>query len=464
MEKDNFKPAEMERKNSNFNMSENNSCENVVNVGSDSIIHYGFKRSTVFENENAAEKLKEESTIGISLFKKSEKNITESIQPNSNQDQEEIEKKENENQSTKENIDPNALNNSLKIENQKAKIIPAYGNTEKCSHAAKEQIKLHETIAANNNDDINNKISITAENKSSSLSSSNNQSERIHDPKTPSKVNITKPNENTSEKRINIFKKTDITQGSSYDFIFKIALIGDSAIGKTSILIRFVDDVFKNDTTSTIGVDFKLVSFRIEDKLAKMQIWDTCGSERFKSLTSSFIKSCSVFVLVFDLTKQKSFLNLESWIKLIKENVNPKLLCLVGNKADLEDQRQVTLEDAIKFSNKHELKYMETSARTNFGIESLFSYIAEKLYDDTIKMRNLERESRKSKSNKKNSKAFELGPSANIVNKEDEERKKNKSNNSESDDDEVYGGQKKSGKKIINGKNGDYDKRRTCNC
>lgn len=261
------------------------------------------------------------------------------------------------------------------------------------------------------------------------------------------------PESQKNNRGINIFKKTDISQGSSYDFIFKIALIGDSGIGKTSILIRFVDDLFKNDTTSTIGVDFKLVSFKIEDKLAKMQIWDTCGSERFKSLTSSFIKSCSVFVLVFDLTKQKSFLNLESWIKLIKENVNPKLLCLVGNKSDLEDQRQVTLEEAIKFSNKHELKYLETSARTNFGIEKLFSYIAEKLYDDTINLRKIDREEKKKKNSKKNSKAFEIGPSSNLS-------KDNKKHGSESEDDSDE--DKKKGKKLTTTKNNSKIKKCSC--
>ena len=230
------------------------------------------------------------------------------------------------------------------------------------------------------------------------------------------------------KKRANIFKKTDITQGASYDFIFKIALIGDSGIGKTSILIRFVEDVFKDDTTSTIGVDFKLVSFKIDEKLAKMQIWDTCGSERFKSLTSSFIKSCTVFVLAFDLTKQKSFLNLENWIKLIKENVNPKLLCLVGNKCDLPELRQVTLDDAIKFSNKHELKYLETSAKTNFGIENLFSYIAEKLYDDTVRSRNSGNENNVYLKYKKGSRGFELGPSSNI------EGERNKENDSDEED------------------------------
>jgi len=439
-ENSNFEPVDLEQMDSNFNFSEKNSCDNVVNMGCDSKIPVGFKQATILVHGNAAENLKDDSASDTSIYKTSEKNITENTKSKSHNDQNEI-----------ENKDPNTSNNNDKInfDDEKLKIIPVYEHEENIN-AAKADRDLYESKVT-----IDHEIKITAKAENKPFDNTDHTEKT---PKINSEININKPNDDRNDRRTNIFKKTDITQGSSYDFIFKIALIGDSGIGKTSILIRFVDDSFKNETSSTIGVDFKLVSFRIEDKLAKMQIWDTCGSERFKALTSSFIKSCSVFMLVFDLTRQKSFLNLESWIKLIKENVNPKLLCLVGNKADLEDQRQVTLEEAIKFSNKHELKYMETSARTNFGIENLFSYIAEKLYDDIITMRNLERESRKSKSKKNNSKAFELGPSANINKVED------KNKNSESDDDEVSEEHNKKGKKLSKKMNECDAKRRKCNC
>ena len=130
-----------------------------------------------------------------------------------------------------------------------------------------------------------------------------------------------------------------IPQNLSYDYIFKVALIGDSGTGKTSILLRFIDDTFKDDTKSTIGVDFKLVTLELENNVyAKMQIWDTCGSERFKSLTSSFIKTCNAFVLVFDLTRISSFQNIDHWINIIKENTSPKFMILIGNKSDLTEQ------------------------------------------------------------------------------------------------------------------------------
>jgi small GTP-binding protein len=183
------------------------------------------------------------------------------------------------------------------------------------------------------------------------------------------------------EDKVTITKRISTGVTTNYNFLFKIALIGDSGIGKSSILIRFTENDFKDDTTSTIGVDFKIVSVDLGNgTFAKMQIWDTCGSERFKSLTASFIKSCPAFLLIFDITKYKSFKNLENWMNIINENTNPKLLCLIGNKCDLEDQRQVTTQEALDFSRKHNLKYIETSAKTNENIENVFVHVSSSLH------------------------------------------------------------------------------------
>jgi small GTP-binding protein len=176
---------------------------------------------------------------------------------------------------------------------------------------------------------------------------------------------------------------------TNYDYLFKISLIGDSGIGKTSILLRFTDNVFKDDTQSTIGVDFKIVSVNLNNSFIKMQIWDTCGSERFKGLTSSFIKSCNIFLLVYDISKRKSFENLDSWIKLIYENTSPKFMCLVGNKSDIE-RREVSKEEALEFCEKNGFSYLETSAKTNFNIEEVFIHIAQSLYIDIQRKKNEE--------------------------------------------------------------------------
>ena len=194
---------------------------------------------------------------------------------------------------------------------------------------------------------------------------------------------------NPLSKSIKILKKDkhgEVLSNISYSYIFKVSLIGDSSTGKTSILLRFIDDYFTEDTKSTIGVDFKLVSFELEPKIyAKMQIWDTCGSERFKSLTSSFIKTCSAFILIFDLTRKNTFHNIDHWIKIIKENTSPKFMILIGNKSDLINERNIDKEIILDYCEKNLFNYMEISAKNNLNIEKLFKEVAYQLYNDIKK-------------------------------------------------------------------------------
>jgi small GTP-binding protein len=191
---------------------------------------------------------------------------------------------------------------------------------------------------------------------------------------------------------IKILKKDkhgEVLSNISYSYIFKVSIIGDSSTGKTSILLRFIDDYFTEDTKSTIGVDFKLVSFELEPKIyAKMQIWDTCGSERFKSLTSSFIKTCSAFILIFDLTRKNTFHNIDHWIKIIKENTSPKFMILIGNKSDLINERNIDKEIILDYCEKNLFNYMEISAKNNLNIEKLFKEVAYQLYNDIKKSEN----------------------------------------------------------------------------
>ena len=194
-------------------------------------------------------------------------------------------------------------------------------------------------------------------------------------------VELSKESLSDSIKIIKKGKSDGNLSNISYAFIFKVALIGDSSTGKTSILLRFIDDCFKEDTKSTIGVDFKIVSFELEKKVyAKMQIWDTCGSERFKSLTSSFIKTCSAFILVFDLTRPNTFKSIDNWIKIIKENTTPKFLILIGNKKDLTELRAIEKSLILQYCRKHMFNYLEISARNNINIEKMFKEVAFQLY------------------------------------------------------------------------------------
>jgi len=199
-------------------------------------------------------------------------------------------------------------------------------------------------------------------------------------------IEVTKDSPSNSIKIMKKDKHGDVLSNITYDYIFKVSLIGDSATGKTSILLRFIDDYFTEDTKSTIGVDFKIVSLLLEPKVyAKMQIWDTCGSERFKSLTSSFIKTCSAFILVFDLTRTSTFQNIEHWIRTIKENTSPKFLILIGNKSDLVEQRALNKDFILEYCQKHFFNYLEISAKNNSNIEIMFKEVAYQLYMDIKK-------------------------------------------------------------------------------
>ena len=196
---------------------------------------------------------------------------------------------------------------------------------------------------------------------------------------------------NSPSSSIKILGKNDndTLQNISYNYLFKIALIGDASTGKTSILLRFIDDSFTEDTKSTIGVDFKYVSLELEsDTYGKMQIWDTCGSERFKSLTTSFIKTCTAFILVFDLTRQSTFNNLEQWIKIINENTSPKFMILIGNKNDLVEEREVKKELVLNFCKDKYFNYMEISAKSNNNIERMFKEVAYQLFKGAQKNKN----------------------------------------------------------------------------
>ena len=222
-----------------------------------------------------------------------------------------------------------------------------------------------------------------------------------------SNQNIVEIPENSPSDSIKILKKgsESSTLNISYDFLFKVSLIGDSATGKTSIITRFIDEVFKEETSTTIGVDFKIVSLDLgENTYAKMQIWDTCGSERFKSITASFLKSCSAFILVFDLNRKNTFKSIENWIKIINENTKPKFLILIGNKCDLK--RDVNKDEIILFCEKNKLNYIEISVKENKNVEKIFKEVAYQLYKD-IKIK-------KSENKNVNLQEFEIGGFKNI--------------------------------------------------
>lgn len=169
-----------------------------------------------------------------------------------------------------------------------------------------------------------------------------------------------------------------------YDYsikTIKTIIVGDSSVGKSNILTKFVNDDFNPYNTTTIGVDYKIVKIDYGQKTIKLLIWDTAGQERFNSIVKTYYKDAQVVILVFDLTNRVSFDNIEFWINQVKgEKIDDPIYIMVGNKVDLKIKREITKEEVIKKATNLKLHgYFESSAKNNICIEEIFLN-ATKLY------------------------------------------------------------------------------------
>ena len=181
-----------------------------------------------------------------------------------------------------------------------------------------------------------------------------------------------------NEEDIKLEKITD--NDASYKYMFRICFIGNASVGKTSLLSRYSDSNFKQNYSPTIGVDFRVITLKYKDIVAKVHIWDTAGQERFISVASNYYRSCNGFIYVFEITNRESLNKLDFWINLTNENCESNVInFLVGNKIDLEDKRKVTKEEAENFAQKYNLIYLETSAKNNNNVDKLFEYFTYKL-------------------------------------------------------------------------------------
>ena len=161
--------------------------------------------------------------------------------------------------------------------------------------------------------------------------------------------------------------------GTNFNYLLKYIIIGDSAVGKSNILLRYIHDKFNEEFQSTIGVEFGAKNLKIEDKIYRIQIWDTAGQETFRSITRAYYKNSVCACVVYDITNKNSFQNIKSWIEDCKKQ-SPKtvFMILIGNKVDLEDKRQVTSEEGAIFAEKNGMLFFETSAKNGKNIEEIF--------------------------------------------------------------------------------------------
>ena len=165
-----------------------------------------------------------------------------------------------------------------------------------------------------------------------------------------------------------------------HKYMFRICLIGGQCVGKTSLLATYTENAYKEKYSPTVGIDFRVITLKYKDIIAKVHIWDTAGQERFKSIAINYFRSTHGFIFVYDITDENSFSNIENWINLAFNNSTSHLInFLVGNKTDLEDERQIKKKDAEEFAKSRDLFFLETSAKNNDNVEKLFEYFTYKL-------------------------------------------------------------------------------------
>ena len=161
---------------------------------------------------------------------------------------------------------------------------------------------------------------------------------------------------------------------------YKIVIIGDINVGKTSILSRFRYGSFEPAYMPTLGIDFFTKNLFYEDKTIRLILWDTAGQERFRSLIPSYLKNADCIVIVFDLSNKNSFISLNHWLESAKDNtIEGTIFLICGNKSDLKEKRAVTNEEINQYIEKNDLLYVECSARNGEGIKELFNTIAKSL-------------------------------------------------------------------------------------
>ena len=168
-----------------------------------------------------------------------------------------------------------------------------------------------------------------------------------------------------------------------YDVKYKIMVLGESKVGKTSLIKRYTKDQFGGVYLTTVGMDFQDKIIEIEDKKIRLQVWDTAGQERFRNVTKSYFQSSHGLLVVYDITDKESFEKINFWMKNIKENApeNAKLI-LVGNKCDLANERQVSYEEGEKKASNYNIKFFESSAKEGTNVKEFFFYLANEIYQD----------------------------------------------------------------------------------
>lgn len=168
--------------------------------------------------------------------------------------------------------------------------------------------------------------------------------------------------------------------------IIKLVLLGDPSVGKTCFFMRYSSDQFNPDHLTTIGVDYYLNEIEINNKTKiHIQLWDTAGQERFRTITKNYIKGAQGILLVYDITKRKSFESLAAWMKQIEEIAIENIqTLLIGNKSDMESKREISFKEGQTKAKEFNIDFYETSAKENKNIEEVLTILAKKTYQEYV--------------------------------------------------------------------------------
>ena len=182
-------------------------------------------------------------------------------------------------------------------------------------------------------------------------------------------------------------KIEEITEGNvKDDFKLKIVVVGDSGVGKTNLIRRFIQDDFQSNSKATVGVEFFSKSFKMNDNVFKIEIWDTAGQERYKSITAAYYKGAKGGLVVYDVTSKTSFDNVDNWVSEIKEKASTDMkTMMIGNKIDLKDERAVSTEEALEKAKLLELPLMEASALDSTNVKQAFYDLLKEMYKEVKK-------------------------------------------------------------------------------
>jgi len=169
--------------------------------------------------------------------------------------------------------------------------------------------------------------------------------------------------------------------GAKIDYVFKIVLIGDSAVGKSQLLARFARNEFSLDSKATIGVEFQTRTLMIDHKTVKAQIWDTAGQERYRAVTSAYYRGAVGAMLVYDITKRQTFDHVARWLEELRGHADSNIIImLIANKCDLGNLRAVPIDDAKEFAQREGLFFLETSALEAINVETAFLTVLTEIY------------------------------------------------------------------------------------